>query len=202
MTWMIGKVIVVPRKTIFRQSALKAYKQNMEKDVLPRLISTPIIVCLWLLLVVLLAAGFFAWFAQVPTYVAGSGIILSGEDILQNDHGNIVGVVFLPANQSAQIQRGQPVDIQVGSTDMHVQSTIAQVEPGIMSPEAVRQHYQLGAVGADLVTQPSVVAIIKLDTVLPDTAYTGSLLTARIQTGSQRLFALLLGSGQFLGSSS
>jgi hypothetical protein len=177
-----------------------AYKRNMEKDVLPRLISTPIIVCLWLLLLVLLAAGFFTWYAQVPTYVSGSGIILTRGDILQNEYGNIVGVVFLPANQSAQIRRGQPVDIQVGSEGMHVQSTIAQVEPGIMSPEAVRQRYQLGAVGADLVTQPSVVAIIKL--ALPDTTYAGSLLTARIQTGSQRLFALLLGSGQFLGSSS
>jgi hypothetical protein len=176
----------------------------MEKDVLPRLVSTPIIVCLWLLLAVFLAAGLFAWYTQVPTYVSGSGVILSEGNTLQTEYGNMVGVVFLPADQSAQVRVGQPVDIQIGSEGVHVQSMIAQVEPGVMSPEIIRQRYQLDAGDASLVTQPSVVAIIKLDTVLSDTTYAGSLLTARIQTGSQRLLALLLGlgSGQFLGSSS
>jgi len=195
-------MIDMPQKTIFRQKAIMAYKRNMEKDVLPRLVSTPIIVCLWLMLAVFLAAGLFVWYVQVPTYVSGSGVILTGGDILQPEYGNIVGVVFLPADQSAQIRVGQPVDIQIGSAGMHVQSTIAQVEPGVMSPETIRQRYQLNAGDAALVTQPSMVAIIKLDTVLSDTTYAGSLLTASIQTGSQRLLALLLGSGQFLGSSS
>jgi len=185
----------MPQKWIFRQSAILAYKRNLERDVLPRLVSTPILVCLWLLLAVLIVAGFFVWYAQVPTYVSGSGIILSGENIPQPQYRNMVALVFLAPDQSAHVEAGQPVDIQIGSAGMHVHSTIAQVEPGIMSPDAVRQRYQLSAVGAELVTQPSIVAIVKLDTVLSDATYTGSLLTASIQTGSQRLLALLLGSG-------
>jgi hypothetical protein len=174
----------------------------MEKDVLPRLISWPIIVCLWLLLGVLLAAGFFTWYAQVPTYVSGSGVILSQGDMLQPAYGDPVAIVFLPPDQSAKIRATLPIDLQIGSTALHVQSTIAQVEPSIMSPEAVRQRYRLDGVGASFITQPSIVAVVKLGTVLPGTAYAGSLLTARVETGSQRLLTLLPGLGQFLGSNS
>lgn len=179
-----------------------AYKRSREKDVVPHFISWPLIACLWLLLGVLLAAGFFAWYAQVPTYVSGSGIMLANGDMLQPAYGQMVAIVFLPPEQSARIRVGQRVEIQIGSVDMHLQSTIAQVEPGIISPDAARQRFGLSGTGALPVTQPSVVAIVKLGTVLPDTAYAGSLLTARVETGSQRLLALLLGSWQFLGSSS
>jgi len=76
-------VIVVSEHTIFRQNAIEAYRRGREKDVVPRLISWPIIVCLWLLLGVLLAAGFLAWYVQVPIYVDGPGIILARGDMLQ-----------------------------------------------------------------------------------------------------------------------
>jgi hypothetical protein len=174
----------------------------MEKDVVARLISWPIILCLWLLLGALIVAAFFAWYVQVPTYVDGSGIILARGDMLQPEYGNMVAIVFLPPDQSAQIRVGLPVDIQIGSAGMSVQSTIAQVEPGIMSPAAVRQSYHLEGVGALLITQPSIVAIVKLDTTLPATIYAGSLLTARVETGSQRLLSLLAGLGQSQGSNS
>jgi len=192
----------VPESTIFRQSAITAYKRGMEKAVVPRLISWPIIVCLWLLLGVLLAAGFLAWYVQVPTYVDGSGIILARGDMLQPAYGEMVAVVFLPPDQAVHIRAGLPVDVQTGSAGVLVQSTIAQVEPGITSPEAARQRYRLNGMGALLITQPSIVVIIKLGTKLPATAYAGSLCTAKVEIGSQRLLALLPGLGNFLGSSS
>jgi hypothetical protein len=157
----------VRENTIFRQSAIMSYKRRMEKDVVARLISWPIILCLWLLLGALIVAAFFAWYVQVPTYVDGPGLILARRVTPQPESGNIVAIVFLPPDQSAQIRVGLPVDIQIGSAGMSVQSTIAQVEPGIMSPDAVRQSYQLEGVGALLITQPSIVAIVKPDTILP-----------------------------------
>ncbi len=192
----------MPEKTIFRQSAITAYRRNLKKDVVPRLISWPVLLCLWLLLAALLIAGFFAWYAQVPTYVNGSGVILARGDMLQPVYDKTVALVFLPPQQSAQVHAGQSVDIQVGSSGFHVQSTIAQVEPGITSPEAARQIYGLNGTDGLLITQPSVVAIIKLGNALPATAYAGSPLTARVETGSQRLITLLFGSGLFSGSSS
>ena len=169
---------------------------------MPHLISWPIIVCLWLLLGVLIATGFLAWYIQVPTYVDGSGTILARGDMLQPAYGEMVAVVFLPPDQSAHLRAGLPVQVQIGSAGMLVQSTIAEVEPGITSPDAARQRYRLDGVDALLVTQPSIVVIIKLGTKLPANAYPGSLCTARVETGSQRLLALLPGLGNFLGSSS
>ncbi len=174
----------------------------MEKDVLPHLISWPIIACLWVLLVTFCGAAFFVWYAQVPTYSGGSGVILAQGNTLQPAYGKMVAIVFLPPAQSASIRVGQPVDIQIGSEDQHIHSTIAQVEPETISPDAARQRYQLEGAGALLITQPSRVAIIKLSTALPATTYAGSVFTARIETGSQRLLSLLLGGGQFLGGSS
>src|SRR6266702_2647108 len=196
------KVIAVPESTIFRQNAITAYKWGKEKAAVPRLISWPIIVCLWLLLGVLIATGFLAWYVQVPTYVDGSGIILARGDMLQPAYGKMVAVVLLPPDQAAHLRVGLPVDVQLGSAGVLVQSTIAQVEPGITGPDAARQRYRLDGVGALLITQPSIVLIIKLGTTLPATAYAGSLCTAKVEVGSQRLLALLPGLGNFLGSSS
>jgi len=180
---------------------MTAYKRSREKDVVPRLISWPIIVCLWLLLAVLLAAGFLAWYVQVPTYVEGSGIMLARGDMLQPEYGGMVAVVFLPPDQSGHMRVGLPVHVQIGSAGTYVQSTIAQVEPGITSPEAARKRYRLDGLSAVLITQPSIVLIIRLSTTLPASAYTGSLCTAKVETGSQRLLALLPGLGKFVGGS-
>ncbi|SRR6266700_3132745 len=179
-----------------------AYKRGMEKDVVPRLISWPIIVCLWLLLGVLIAAGFLVWYVQVPTYVGGSGIILARGDRLQPESGEMVAVVFLPPDQSPHLRVGLPVDVQIGSAGVHVHSTIRKVEPGITSPDAARKRYRLDGVGALLVTKPSSVVLIGLGTRLPATSYAGSLLTAKVEIGSQRLLALLPELGKFLGSNS
>lgn len=192
----------MPERAIFRQSAIMSYNRRMEKDVVARIFSWPLILGLWLMLGALLVAGFFVWYVQVPTYVNGSGIILAQGDMLQPAYGNMVAIVFLPPDQAAQIRPGQSVDIQIGSTGLNVHNTIAQVEPGITSPSAARDRFGLDGAGTLLISQPSRVAIIKLGTVLPATTYAGSILTARVETGSQNLLTLLLGSGQLLGSSS
>jgi len=192
----------VPEHTIFRQSAVIAYKRGREKDVVPRLISWPSIVCFWLLLAVFIAAGFLAWDVQVPTYVDGSGVLLSQGDMSQPNSGGMLAAVFLPPDQAVHVRVGLPADVQIGSAGVYVQGTVAKVEPGIMSPDAVRKRYRLDGAGALLITQPSMVAIIRLSTTLPASAYAGSLLTAKVEIGSQRLLALFPGLGEFLGSSS
>lgn len=192
----------MPERTIFRKSALVAYSRGREKDVVPRLISWPIIVCLWLLLGVLIAAGFLAWYVQIPSYVDGSGIILARGDVLQPAYEGMVAVVFLPPDQTVHIRVGLPVQVQIGAAGVHAQGTVAKVEPGLMSPDAARERYRLGGVAALLITQPSVVVIIRLGTTLPTAVYAGSLCTSKVEIGSQRLLALLPGLGKFLGGNS
>jgi len=190
----------MPGRTIFRERAIIAYRQGTEKDIVPRLISWPIIACLWVLLVIFIAAAFLTWYVQVPTYVDGSGIILAKEDMPEPVYGETVAVVFLPPDQSGQVRVGLPASLQIGSGDMHVEGTIARVEPGILSPNAARATYRLDSAGALLATQPSVVAVVRLGASVPSATYAGSLVTAKVQIGSQRLLTLLLGLGNLWGS--
>jgi hypothetical protein len=108
----------------------------------------------------------------------------------------------LPADQSAHVRVGLPVHVQIGSAGAYVQGTIAKVEPGIMSPEATRKRYRLDGAAALLITQPSTVVIISLRTTLLATVYAGSLCSAKVEIGSQRLLALFPGLGKFLGGNS
>jgi hypothetical protein len=149
-----------------------------------------------------MAAGLLAWFVQVPTYVDGSGIILAPGAMRQPADGETVAVVFLPPDQAAHVRGGLPVHVQIGSVGAYVQGTIAKVEPGITSPDALRQRYRLDGVGSVLLTQPSTVLIVRLGTALPATAYAGSLVTAKVEIGSQRLLALFPGLGTSPGSNS
>ena len=193
---------MVPDRAIFRQSAIEAHRRGMEKDVVPRLISWPIIACFWLLLGVFMAAGLLAWYVQVPAYVDGSGIILARGSMRQPAVGETAAVVFLPADRSAHVRVGLPVHVQIGSAGAYVQGTIATVEPGITSPDAVRSRYRLDGLGSVPMTEPSAVVIVRLGTALPDTAYSGSLVTAKVEIGSQRVLALLPGVGRFLAGNS
>jgi hypothetical protein len=174
----------------------------MENDAVPCLISWPIVVGLWLLLGMFIAAGFLAWHVQVATYVDGSGIVLARGDMLQPAGSETVAVVFLPPDQAAHVRVGMPAGAQIGSGGVYVRGTVAQVEPGIVSPEAARRSYRLDGAGALLIAQPSVVVIVRSDTTLPAAAYAGSVVTAKVEIGSQRLLALLPGLGKFLGISS
>ena len=190
----------MPEHTIFRQHAITAYKRGREKAVVPRLISWPIIVCFWLLLAVFISAGFIAWDVQVPVYMDGTGIIIARGDLLQPAYGKMVAVMFLPPDQATHLRSGLSADIQLGSTS--VQGTIAKVEPGITSPAAARQRYRLDSAGALLITQPSIVVIIRLGTALSSSTYAGSLCTVKVEIGSQRLLMLLPGLGKLLGGNS
>ncbi|MBV9616935.1 MAG: hypothetical protein JO031_15890, partial [Ktedonobacteraceae bacterium] len=65
----------VPRRQIFRESAIQHYIQNREKDVLLRILPLPMAVFLWVLLSIFLMAGLFAWNERIPTYTNGAGIV-------------------------------------------------------------------------------------------------------------------------------
>lgn len=186
-------------RPLFRQRAILAYRRGTGKDVVPHLISWPIIVCLWLLLGMCITAGFFSWYIRIPTFVEGSGIIAAQGDLLQPASRDLVAVVFLSPDQSAHLRVGLPTDLQIGSAGMHVRGTIANVEPGIVSPYAARKRYQLDGAGALLITQPSIVVIVRLRATLQETTYAGTIVAARVEIGSQRLLTLVPGLGRFFG---
>src|ERR1043166_9124485 len=69
------KARIMADRIIYRETAIAAYKRGAEKDSLPRLISWPIVVSLWLLLGICIAAGFLARHVKVPAYIEGRGVI-------------------------------------------------------------------------------------------------------------------------------
>jgi hypothetical protein len=194
-------VSVVAGRTIFRESALEAYRRNTTRDVLPRLTSWPAIACAWALIGVLGAVVVLTWSVRVPMYIGASGVILSGTDQVAGSGTETAAVLFVPPDQSGDLRIGQPVHGWIGSTDAPVAGAVIRIEPDLLGPDAARERYGLGD-RADLVTQPSNVVIVRLRQGLSPSAYGGSRVNAQIQVGTQRLLALFPGLGELFGEGS
>jgi len=187
------------KRTIFRHKALQQYEQSRNKTVLPRYVSPPIFVCLWILLGLLIIAGVAAWLGRVPTYVAGSGVVLEPGSTTQQGSDEAVAVVFVPATPSLTLRPGLPVQLQIGATGPQVASTIMTVEPGIVSPSEARAQYALGGVAAAVITQPSVAVTARLGPSIPAQVYAGSIVSAQVQVGTRSVLSLLPGLGSLFG---
>jgi hypothetical protein len=181
------------KQRIFRDKALQQYIQGKNKTILPRFASPPVFIFLWMLLGLLIIASVAAWLGQIPTFVAGSGIILNAESNAQQDGNAADAVIFVPAISSLKLQIGLPVQVQIGSTGPQLLSTIATVEPGVISPGDARKHYDLTGGLTSVITQPSFVVTIRLGPTIPVQLYAGSTVYAQVQVGTRRVLSLLPG---------
>lgn len=184
----------VPKRQIFRESALQHYIRNREKDVLLRILPVPMAVFLWVLLSILLMAGILAWNMRIPTYTSGAGIVQPGTG------GNSIGVVFLPAGPTTTVHVGESVQVQIGANSPQIQGNVIEVDPDIMSPDSTRKQFQLKGAGSSLVTQPSLILLVRFRTTVPARTYAGSSLSAQIEVGSQRILSQLPWIGQLIGN--
>jgi hypothetical protein len=184
----------VPKRQIFRESALQHYIRNREKDVLLRILPVPMAIFLWVLLSILLMAGILAWNMRIPTYTSGAGIVQPGTG------GNSIGVVFLPAGPTTTVHVGESVQVQIGPNSPQIQGNVMEVDPDIMSPDSTRQQFQLKGPGSYLVTQPSLILLVRFRTAVPARTYAGSSLSAQIEVGSQRILSQLPWIGQLIGN--
>lgn len=158
-------------------------------DVLPRLVSPPVFVFCWILLALLLSAGGIAWWGEIPTYVAGSGIMLA-----QGPHsipGRNEALIFLPANQPLRLDIGSPIQLQIGTAGPRCTGQIEQIDPGIISPVVAQQRYALGSSTALVITQPSIAILARVGLPLADRVYAGSIVHAQVRNGSRRVLLLL-----------
>lgn len=188
-------------RVIFRESAIQAYQRRSTKDIVPRLTSRPAIVCLWLLLAVLVASAAAAWSVRVPAYIDAQGVILRSGAQAGLSGGKTAGVLFLPPDQAAHMRVGQPVHALIGSSGSSASGAVARIGPGVIGPDTARARYRFEP-GAGLVRQPWTVVTVRLEQPLPPAAYGGSLLTTRIEIGSQRLLAFFPVFGQLVGGAS
>jgi hypothetical protein len=192
--------MAVSKRSIFRGKALEHYAASRQKDVLPRLVSPPVFVFFWILLALLIVGGIVAWLTRVPTYIVGSGVVLD-QGIVQGNQasGGAVAVVFLPANRTMHVRVGQVVLLQIGSSGTQLSYKVNQVIPGVISPSDARRRYQLDSTTGQIITGPSFVLTVNLGAAFPAQQYAGSMVSAQVQAGSQRVLSLLPGLGQLIG---
>ncbi len=186
-------------RSIFRDYALKQYIQRQERDVLPRLVSPPTFVFYWMLLGLLLIAGCVVWWEEVPTYVAGSGIMLESGPSFAPGRNEATALVFLPANSRLKVQIGLPIQLQIGMTGPRFTGQLEKVEPGVISPAEAYRYYPLGRREIQVITQPSTVLIVRVGPPFSSYVYAGSIVHAQVPTGSQRVLSLLPGLNGLIG---
>ena len=192
--------MAVSKRSIFRGKAMQHYAESRRKEVLPRLISPPVFVFFWILLLLLLFAGITAWLAHVPTYIVTTGVVLDRE-IIQGQQANdgATAIIFVPASHASQVHVGQPILLQIGATGTPLRDKVESVVPGILSPNEARRRYGLDNTTSPIITGPSMVLTISLGPTFPAQQYAGSTVSAQIQVGSQRVLSLLPGLGQLIG---
>lgn len=186
------------RRPIFRPTAVEHYRQSRQKDILPRFAAPPVLLLLWVLLGLFLVGVVVVvtWLSRVPTYVTGTGMVVDGMTYYSREIGHqAVALLFLPTNpaQPLYLAPGMPVRIQIGSLGQPMHATVTTVEPGVISPGQAQQRYGLG--GTHLISEPSIVVLVKLPSTLPVQIYVGSLVSAQVQIGSHSILSLFPGPG-------
>jgi hypothetical protein len=191
----------VPERTIFRQPAVEAYRRGTEKDVIPRLVSRPITVCRWLLLVLLVAATALAWWVTVPAYVGASGVIV-GPGATEALGAQTAALLLMPPDRARHVRVGRPVRLEeaspgteaqagVDAQGVDAQGVVAAIEPGTVTSATARQRHPALAPG--LVMQPSVIVVVRLTAPPRSGSAPGVRVTAQVQTAERRLITLLPG---------
>ncbi|GCE46890.1 hypothetical protein EI42_00414 [Thermosporothrix hazakensis] len=168
--------------------------RSREGDTLPRFISLPLSLFLWILFLLLLEALGLAWFYKVPVYVVGNGIVLAHEQ--QKGEQGALAAIFVPASQADKLRVGQVVLVRLQANAQPVRSQIEQVEEPLQSPDHLCRTYGLAAQCTTLIQQPSVAVLLRLNT-FSARQYAGSLLTADIQVGTRSILSLFPGLGGF-----
>lgn len=173
--------------SIFRSEALEHYVQSREKSVLPCITTPPVFLCLWILLTLCIIAFAITYISQVPVYISGSGVVLE-----QDTHV----LVFLPTSPAHpwHILPGAPVHLQIGMPVQTINSTIDRVETGVLSPSEVQQRYGFGEKMPLIITEPTIVASVKLAATFPVQSYAGSIVNVQVQVGTAQVFSLLFSS--------
>ena len=185
--------------SIFRDQALKSYIERREKDVLPQLVTPPVFLFLWMLLGLLITAGFLARSAQVPVNQEGTGINIDQPKPTSTGQREAVAVFFIPSDNTPKVRARLPIQVQVGTTGPQFTGTIGAVEPAVISPDEARQRFALDNAALQVVSGPSVAVTVPLGHAFPAQTFAGSVVHAQVQVGTQRLLSLLPGLGPLIG---
>lgn len=172
-----------PKRSIFRSKTIQAYIQNREKSVLPRLIAPPVFALCWAILILLIFAGIVIWNGKMPVYITGSGVI-SGSSVLPQQSDEATAIVLFPLSNVSRLQKGLPVQVQLGQSGLVLNGHVITVSQQPLSPDQIQQQYRFEVAG------PSIVVTAGLGHAISASLYAGSHVQAQLQVGSQSLLSL------------
>jgi hypothetical protein len=184
--------------SIFRDRALKKYYQRQEQGVILRAASPPAFILCWIVLLFLLGAGGLAWTTQVPVSINGQGVVVEQSTTGHTGH-EVVAVLFFSPDQLAVLHVGQSATVSIGPTAINVAGTVEQIERAVISPNEARSRFNLQGELAQVITGPSIIITIHINSVASTQAYAGSLCSAQVNVGSQRVLSLLPVFNQIFG---
>jgi hypothetical protein len=179
---------------IFRADAARRYMESQEKTVLPRLVSPPVFICLWILLGLLVIGAAVSLFAQAPVYISCPAVIVDWRNRYPSVDGATAVVAFLPLENISRVKSGQKLFVQFDAAGGRFSQPVSFVDPQIISPDAAHRQFTLNGAAATAINRPSAVAIARLERIPdgpPAAAYVGGVYNVDIEVGSRRLITLL-----------
>lgn len=182
---------MMSRQPLFRTQALQHYARGREKTVLPRLVTPPVFLCLWLLVGLLLLTAALAWHIQVPLYTRALGAMLPYPSSNQQSTSEMQAILFVPATPTPDLRVGAAFTGQIVLTGESFVGTIAKVQPGVVTPEQARQRYALTGDLALVITGPSVVVQVRIEPTFPVAAREGLSVSAQVPVGAQSILSWL-----------
>ncbi|GCE45721.1 hypothetical protein EI42_02861 [Thermosporothrix hazakensis] len=188
---MVNIHMIAPQLPIFREEAVRNYFQKREQRSRLRFYFWPIVACFWVLLSLFLIIGGLAYSTDIPEYTPGAGVILGKETANQLETDSAVAVIFVAPKYAKQLKPGQAVRVTLGISNTDIETSIKQVEPGLVDPRTVAQRYRLTARPYLPLTQPAAAVLVELPNLEPG-AFTGSLLKARVTVGKESIYSFLV----------
>jgi hypothetical protein len=183
-------------KTIFRERALRLYQENRQKIVLLRLVRPKFFLLLWGLLGGLAVLVGVAWSAPVPITATGIGLVLERAEPAAAP-GHVI-LALLPPGRAGDLAPEQKVVVRDDALRPILVARIETVEPGVLSPDAIRHRFGLAGAAADMVRGPAAVAVGRIEVEtggLPVSAYAGGSFPLDVELGSRRAISLMTGLG-------
>ena len=174
-------------KSIFRERAIEKYMRRREIHVILRMVSPPMFLFLWGLLLLAVCGGAVVWSIRVPILVQGKGIVVQQTvpEKTNAQQQQAVVLLLLPPDQQANLKVGQSVVITVAGTNSSFTSMIEKVQAGVMSPTDIRTQFNVTAPLSQAISGPSVVAIAPVQPASLGHTYLGSQCESQVKIGSQ-----------------
>lgn len=184
-------------KSIFRERAIEKYMRRREIHVILRMVSPPMFLFLWGLLLLAVCGGAVVWSIQVPIFVQGKGIVVQQAVPQKTNTQQTIVLLLFPPDQQAKLKVGQSVAITIAGTNTNFTSTIEKVQAGVMSPTDIRTQFNVAAPLSQAISGPSVVAIAPVQPASLGHTYLGSQCESQVKIGSQSALSLIPGVNNF-----